>query len=50
MTLSKKSYIQYEPKGVVLVMGAWNAPIAISLVPVDTVIKFRRVFSKGISA
>src|SRR3569833_277376 len=33
MTLGKKSYVQYEPKGVVLTMGAWNAPIAISLVP-----------------
>lgn len=33
MTLGKKSYVQYEPKGVVLNMGAWNAPIAISLVP-----------------
>jgi aldehyde dehydrogenase (NAD+) len=33
MTLGKKSYVQYEPKGVVLAMGAWNAAIAISLVP-----------------
>src|SRR5262249_44921674 len=31
--LGKKSYIQYEAKGVVLAMGAWNAPLAISLLP-----------------
>ncbi len=33
MTLGKKSYVQYEPKGVVLNLAAWNAPIAIGLVP-----------------
>lgn len=33
MTLGKKCTIQYEPKGVVLVLGTWNAPIAIGLVP-----------------
>lgn len=33
MTLGKKSYIQYEPKGVVLHIAAWNAPYAIGLVP-----------------
>lgn len=33
MTLGKKSYIQYEPKGVVLIIAAWNAPYAIGLVP-----------------
>jgi len=33
MTLGKKSYIQYEPKGVVLTIAAWNAPYAIGLVP-----------------
>lgn len=33
MTLGKKSYIHYEAKGMVLVVGTWNAPIAIGLVP-----------------
>lgn len=33
MTLGKKSYVQYEPKGVVLHLAAWNAPFAIGLVP-----------------
>lgn len=33
MTLGKKSYIHYEPKGVCLAIGAWNAPIAEALVP-----------------
>jgi aldehyde dehydrogenase (NAD+) len=33
MTLGKKCYIQYEPKGVVLNLATWNAPIAIGLVP-----------------
>ncbi len=33
MTLGKKSYVQYEPKGVVLVLGTWNAPYAIAMVP-----------------
>lgn len=28
MTLGKASYIQYEPKGVVLHLSTWNAPIA----------------------
>ncbi len=33
MTLGKKSYVQYEAKGVVLNLATWNAPIAIGLVP-----------------
>lgn len=33
MTLAKKSYIRYEPKGVVLNLATWNAPYAIGLVP-----------------
>ncbi|MGJ8671138.1 MAG: aldehyde dehydrogenase family protein [Oceanococcus sp.] len=28
MTLGKKSYVRYEPKGVVLHVSTWNAPIA----------------------
>lgn len=28
MTLGKRSYVQYEPKGVVLHLSTWNAPIA----------------------
>jgi aldehyde dehydrogenase (NAD+) len=33
MTIGKKSYVRYEPKGVVLNLATWNAPIAIGLVP-----------------
>ena len=33
MTMGKKCYIHYEPKGVCLAIGAWNAPIAEALVP-----------------
>ncbi|HUR40826.1 MAG TPA: aldehyde dehydrogenase family protein [Verrucomicrobiae bacterium] len=33
MTIGKHSYIRYEPKGVVLNLATWNAPIAIGLVP-----------------
>jgi len=32
-TLGKKCYILYEPKGVVLNLSTWNAPICIGLVP-----------------
>ena len=32
-TLGKKCYILYEPKGVVLNLSTWNAPIAIGLFP-----------------
>ncbi len=28
MTVGKKSYVQYEPKGIVLHLSTWNAPIA----------------------
>ncbi len=33
MMLGKKAYIQYEPKGVVLNLSTWNAPIVISFLP-----------------
>jgi aldehyde dehydrogenase (NAD+) len=33
MTLGKKSYIRYEPKGMVLNLATWNAPYAIGFVP-----------------
>jgi aldehyde dehydrogenase (NAD+) len=33
MTLGKKSYIQYQPKGVVIHVSTWNAPIAEAFVP-----------------
>ncbi|MBI2384275.1 MAG: aldehyde dehydrogenase family protein [Gammaproteobacteria bacterium] len=33
MSLGKTSYVQYEPKGVVLNLATWNAPFAIGLVP-----------------
>jgi aldehyde dehydrogenase (NAD+) len=32
-TLGKKCYILYEPKGVVLNLSTWNAPLCIGLVP-----------------
>jgi aldehyde dehydrogenase (NAD+) len=32
-TMGKKCYVLYEPKGVVLNLSTWNAPIAIALVP-----------------
>lgn len=33
MMIGKKAWIQYEPKGVILNLSTWNAPIAIGLVP-----------------
>ena len=33
MTVGKKSYVRYEPKGVVLHVSTWNAPIAEAFVP-----------------
>jgi len=33
MSLGKKAYIRYEAKGMVLVVGTWNAPFAIAFVP-----------------
>lgn len=33
MTVGKKCYVRYEPKGVVLNLATWNAPIAIGFVP-----------------
>ena len=32
-TLGKTCYVQYEPKGVVLVLPSWNAPYVIGLLP-----------------
>jgi aldehyde dehydrogenase (NAD+) len=32
-TMGKKCYILHEPKGIVLNLSTWNAPIAIALVP-----------------
>ncbi|MBS0366885.1 MAG: aldehyde dehydrogenase family protein [Proteobacteria bacterium] len=32
-TFGKKCYIRYEPKGVVLNLSTWNAPVCIGLVP-----------------
>lgn len=34
MTLAKKCYIHYEPKGRVLVLPSWNAPYVIGFLPV----------------
>ncbi|WKD49044.1 aldehyde dehydrogenase family protein [Microbulbifer spongiae] len=33
-TMGKKCYIQYEPKGSVLNISTWNAPIAINIMPI----------------
>jgi aldehyde dehydrogenase (NAD+) len=33
MTIGKRSYIRYEPKGLVLHVSTWNAPIAEAFVP-----------------
>lgn len=33
MSLGKKSYIQYQPKGMVLHVSTWNAPIAEAMIP-----------------
>lgn len=34
MTVGKKCYMRYEPKGTVLVLPSWNGPFVISMVPV----------------
>lgn len=34
MTMGKRCYIHYEPKGIVLNLATWNAPFAISFIPV----------------
>ncbi len=33
MTMGKACYVHYEPKGVILHLATWNAPIAIGLMP-----------------
>jgi aldehyde dehydrogenase (NAD+) len=33
MTVGKRCFVQYEPKGVVLHLSTWNAPIAEALIP-----------------
>ncbi|MGH8562370.1 MAG: aldehyde dehydrogenase family protein, partial [Nevskiales bacterium] len=33
MTVGKRCYVQYEPKGVVLHLSTWNAPIAEAFIP-----------------
>ena len=33
MTLGKKCYVRYEPKGMVLILPSWNAPYVIGLLP-----------------
>ncbi len=44
-TLGKKCYILYEPKGVVLNLSTWNAPIAIALVPAIAAIAAGNAFA-----
>ena len=33
LTISDEAYIQLEPLGVVLIIGAWNYPWAVTLLP-----------------
>jgi len=44
-TLGKKCYILYEPKGVVLNLSTWNAPVAIALVPAVAAIAAGNAFA-----
>jgi aldehyde dehydrogenase (NAD+) len=44
-TLGKKCYILHEPKGVVLNLSTWNAPIAIALVPAVAAIAAGNAFA-----
>ena len=44
-TLGKKCYILYEPKGVVLNLSTWNAPVAIALVPAIAAISAGNAFA-----
>jgi len=44
-TLGKKCYILYEPKGVVLNLSTWNAPIAIGLFPAAAAIAAGNAFA-----
>jgi aldehyde dehydrogenase (NAD+) len=44
-TLGKKCYILHEPKGVVLNLSTWNAPIAIALVPAVAAISAGNAFA-----
>jgi aldehyde dehydrogenase (NAD+) len=43
-TFGKKCYILYEPKGVVLNLATWNAPICIGLVPAVSAIAAGNAF------
>lgn len=33
LTISDEAYVQLEPLGVVLIIGAWNYPWAVTLIP-----------------
>lgn len=44
-TLGKKCYILYEPKGVVLNLSTWNAPVCIGLVPAVAAIAAGNAFA-----
>ena len=44
-TLGKKCYIHCEPKGVVLNLSTWNAPVAIGLVPAIAAIAAGNAFA-----
>ena len=44
MSLGKKSYLQYQPKGMILHVSTWNAPIAEAMVPAFGAIAAGNVF------
>jgi aldehyde dehydrogenase (NAD+) len=44
-TLGKKCYIRCEPKGIVLNLSTWNAPVAIGLVPAVAAIAAGNAFA-----
>jgi aldehyde dehydrogenase (NAD+) len=50
-TLGKKCYVLYEPKGVVLNLSTWNAPVCIGIVPAIAAIAAGNAFAlKPLSA
>lgn len=51
LTISDEAYVQLEPLGVVLIIGAWNYPWAVTLLPLVGAIaagrdKYQRLFDR----
>lgn len=51
LTISDEAYVQLEPLGVVLIIGAWNYPWAVTLLPLVGAIaagrdRYRRLFNR----